>query len=626
MPIRNVHWVDENESRDYPVDEAASRVADDGKRLRTSVIADLSLRWPLTLGDFAFVSAVAVTDALVTVTIQAAPTANAAGDFAPLAVVTVRRPVQVGKPYALVPQAAGVGGWIAFGSGAEDAPYAARFSSPAQSRVTPRAARAYRPPPVESVRAAGSDAALTGVVTLKADPPLVIEKAEREIEGVLRDVILLRLSDDAGVEGFPVPAAAALITGYKTPSNFLAFAGPCAGRPESGTCGTPQPIEFVNAVGPDCDGRITIEFRGCAVLTEVAGAGAGLDCAKPLDDACLPAALPTSAGLLPAADVRPGGTANCCPGATYFDPGFNACVVSCVSVPSASIYDHPPPPSGWSYMRRPSDVYGYDIVCLVRPLEGPCAAPPPPPPPPFVGVSESLVVMPDLPYQNCFTEPGSVDLTVRTGLWGWAEDDSDTILCADQGGSLSVSFSLSEAATGYSVSAVVRRGSYETRTAGSRCVSTWDGDDFATYRRAVTEAKVLQGPTGAKHNAYVVLNRVSAAAPGGETYYAVGFDYDTQEAVVLRFNGTTFVPVAAAAAPGLALEAWYRIVVVVRPADTPGLTRIVFSVTGVSGGPVDATVDVTVNDYAPSTGTIGLGSNRSLTRFAYLQIAEDAGG
>jgi hypothetical protein len=46
----------------------------------------------------------------------------------------------------------------------------------------------------------------------------------------------------------------------------------------------------------------------------------------------------------------------------------------------------------------------------------------------------------------------------------------------------------------------------------------------------------------------------------------------------------------------------------------------------VTGGPVDAVVDVTVNDYTPSVGTIGLGANRSLTRFAYLQIAEDTGG
>jgi hypothetical protein len=81
-------------------------------------------------------------------------------------------------------------------------------------------------------------------------------------------------------------------------------------------------------------------------------------------------------------------------------------------------------------------------------------------------------------------------------------------------------------------------------------VATWDGDDYPTYRKVVTEAKVLQGPGGAKHNAHVVLNNVSSALPGGSTYYAAGFDYDTQEVVVLRFNGVTLFQVAAAAPPG----------------------------------------------------------------------------
>lgn len=359
METTNAHWTNRNEGRPYPVDDAASCRDDAGLELPPDLIADLNLRWPADLGRYAFLGAVAATAGLVTVTIQASDDPDAATGLVPLAVVSAARPVQTGRVYAVQAQAPGVGGWVTFGRGVEGRTYGGRFSTPAQSRLAPRAARAYRRPPVHSLSALGADAALTGVVTLKAEPPLAWAREEREVDGVLRDCAVLRLVDDNGAEGFATPADAALISGFKQESVFSTFAGPCAGRPEAGTCGCPEPVQFVNAVAPDCDGLLTVEFRGCAQVTLVDGCGIALACNVGLIDACVPPAIPNEDGLLP----------------SEADPA---------NVPPVS--------------------------------------PPPPPPPPSAN-SESYSAYAGLPAAACFPDPGDVPLEVEAGLWEWAEDD-----------------------------------------------------------------------------------------------------------------------------------------------------------------------------------------------------------
>jgi hypothetical protein len=294
VSTRNLHWYNINQGIAYPVDDGATCAADDGQRLPPDILVDLNLRWPRGLGWYAFVASVAVTPRLVTVMFQAAVTLDD-DDFRPLAVVSVPRPVLEGRVYALQAQAPGVGGWLVFGAGATDrAPYSGRFSSPRQSRLAPRAARPYADPPVRSVSALGSASVLTGVVSLRASPPLELSREERQIEGVVRDCVVVRLVEQSGIEGV------ARADDANAPSVFREFAGACAGRPESNTCGVPEPIQSVNAVPPDCDGTLTLEFRGCAKVTQIAGGhGAAIDCDLGLADACVPPYLPNSAGLLP---------------------------------------------------------------------------------------------------------------------------------------------------------------------------------------------------------------------------------------------------------------------------------------------------------------------------------------
>lgn len=564
MPIRNLHWYAANAGRAYPVDDAASCDDDAGVRLPSDLVVDLSLRWPRHLGRYAFVAAVANTPALVTLTIQASDDPAAAAGLTPLAVVSARKPVTPGRMVAVRPQAAGVGGWVAFGGGVNGGPaYSGRFSTPAQSRLTARAARAYRAPPVTGMQAGLAAATkLTGVVTLRATEPLALAKEERFLGGALRDCIVVRLVDDAGAEGFPVPAEAADVSGYKAPNVFAQFAGPCAGRPESSTCGCPNPIEFVNAVAPDCTGTITIEFRGCAQVAQVQElCGIALACDLGLTQVCLPLQVPTSEGLLP----------------SEFEP---------VNVPV-------PPP-----------------------------VPPVVPPP---GVSVSLVENPELPYVACFDDDLS-ELGTAAGGWAFTEADSPTPVCPTAYVPVPVSASLSASASVSLSTSLVPQpgGSFESARAGERCVALFDVDTTTVGRKATTEVMLRAGPAGARHNAQLVINyRPHTSLPGQFVYYAAEVDYERQEFRLLRFNGAAFAVVAPAvvSAPGIQLDKWYRIEATVLPGTSPGNVAISARLVSVTDpGVTDVTVAAETGSFQPQSGKFGIGTNRAISRFAYLTI------
>lgn len=567
MPVRNAHWYNANEGRAYPVDDAATCDDDRGRRLPPDLISDLNLRWPTTLGKYAFVTAVANTAALITVTIQAADSPTATAGFTPLAVVSVRKPVQSGRMVALQPQVPGVAGWIVFGSGTDGEPYAGRFSTPAQSRLTPRAARPYRPLPVKSLQARNAADRLTGVVTLKASEPLAVAKEERFLDGALRDVIVVRLVDNEGAEGFPVPTDAADITGYKATSVFQQFAGPCGKRPESNTCGCPSPIEFINAVAPDCNGTITMEFRGCAQVAEVQDIpGIAVACQLGLVDACLAAQIPSSEGLLP----------------SEYDP---------VNVPV------------------PPDI-------------------PPEPLPPTPSVS--YVPNVDLPFVACFVG-GNVELGTAAGSWVWSEASGPTVACPPQttpvyfpvSESLSASASVSVSTSTSMVT--VPDGSIESASAAGRSVALFDVDASTVYRRATTEALLTQGPVGAKRNAQLVINYRPHTSVGGQyVYYAAEVDYDTQTFRLVRFNGTTFQTVAPASvvAPGIQLDKWYRVTAEVLPGVVAGDVAITVRLESVEDATIDVTLAAQVSSYQPTTGKFGVGTNRAISRFSYLKIEE----
>lgn len=565
MAIRNQHWYNANESRAYPLDDTATQLSNDGKRLPSSIIADLNLRWPITLGRYAFISAVTNGTALVTVTIQAADSVDSVTSFTPLAVLTVPKPVTLGRMYAVQGQLAGVGGWVVFGSGCSEANFRGLFSLPSQSLLTVRAARAYAPLPVTSLQTLNAATALTGVVLLKATRPLEIAKEERFILGANRDCIVVRLIDENSSNAFPVPTDASALSEFKPKSLFQQFAGPCAGRPESSTCGCPEPIQFVNAVAPDCDGVLTIELRGCAqVATLPTSDGIAVGCDFSIDEACVPSPIPSSDGMLP----------------SEADP---------IVIPDPPT---PPPPDG-------DDT-----------------------------TSDSLVLDDGLPYIECFLNELSA-LTVVSGRWDFVLDDNPTMMCATEesfpvSASLSRSASLS-----LSTSTVVYPDyAYRAIQLATRNTAIFDVDVSSVYRRATTELKIINQRRGASRNAHLVINyRPHASLPEQYVFFAAEVNYDTQEFRLLRFNGSSFITIADASvtAPGIQLDKWYRVTATCRPFDATSTVLITIHLESITDpGVTDLQLQVNVNNYQPATGKFGVGTNMSNAEFAYLRIDEEA--
>jgi hypothetical protein len=240
------------------------------------------IRFPSTLGDRLFVGSVTVGPGVVTVTIL-----SAVAGYTPVASVSIPRPVDVYRHYTLETLYPGVAGWIVFGSGVDSlALRTYRFSTPLQSLIQLQSARLYTYQPLSSLGKLHVDAGLTGLVRLSAGSDLEIVKEEREIEGVLRDAIVMRLVTDAEQGERNI---------------FEEYAGPCGKRPESRNCGAPEPLEYINNVAPDCCGTITLEFRGCVALSkDIDSCSIVLDCGFGLGEACPTGdRLPDETGRLP---------------------------------------------------------------------------------------------------------------------------------------------------------------------------------------------------------------------------------------------------------------------------------------------------------------------------------------
>ena len=284
MSVRSQNWYDQNQSRSWPFDDSAGLLDAFGKRLPDNLIADLYLKFPRAYGDRAFVSSLTVGTRIVTATFL-----GTGAGFFPLASISLAKPVEVGVHYSLESLVPGVGGWIVFGNGIDNEEIQTfRFVDALQSVLLAQTARKYDRLPVQSLGKVFTDPVLTGLVRLQGGNDIETRKEEREIDGVTRDVAVIRLKDK--------------LTGGDGARNLLElYAGDCGKRPESRNCGDPEPIEFINTVAPDCCGNIFIEFRGCAEIESIEGeCGVVIDCGFGLGAACVTQdRLPDEHGRLP---------------------------------------------------------------------------------------------------------------------------------------------------------------------------------------------------------------------------------------------------------------------------------------------------------------------------------------
>jgi len=568
MGIRNVHWSNQNELIGYPLDDAASRTDDAGQLLPSSILQDLRVRWPAALGRFAFVSAVTVTSRIVTVLLSVTDSLTSDGQSAKLiaGLSLDRRGLEQGRTYPLEAFVPGAGGYIAIGS-IEEITFFGKFRTPQQSLLSLRAARAYRPSPVSAVRLLGAETGLTGLVDLTATAPLQLVKASRTINGTVYDnVIVLKL----------VQPAAAVQGAVATQSIFATFGGKCSERVNAKSCGDPAPILSVNGVTPDCDGVITLDFRGCAVAGKVVPVcGLVIDCDAGLSNTCQADALPRlSDGKLP----------------------------SELETPSA--------------LRLGADIY---------------AGPVPADAEYDYGISESFTTSLSLPYCETFDSSTAVGFSpVGDSLFGFAADDSpaedsccsgppvpDTPCCQDVDGQPN-SEQVFEIDCSYGT--VAREA--QTRTN----ISVFVADIQSHFRKYTTDLKVEPGYPGSRQNGGIVINYRWNETYKIYEFWLVLLNVEAGSFGIYFFNGVSLVLQSPSVIiPELRANDWYRLIVTVLLGEGNN-TKITATLRGIYDPGVEATLTTSVRNalFMPDQGQVGLYASRSRTLFSFFRIEEVA--
>lgn len=586
MPIRNNHWYNLNEQRYYPLDDTASARSDNGDLLPNSLLADMRLCWPTEYGRYAFISAAAITPNLITVLIEVANTLdNNPSTSVLIAGITLPKEELInGRTYALTSFKSKVGGFIVFGADL-DQNYSGRFSSPSQSLLTPRAARAIRLPPVPTIKVENNAVALSGLVKLTAISPLQLVKETRVINGVeYHNVVVFRLKEETQNVGINTA----------TNSVFSIFSGLCGKRTGAKTCSDPQPIQFINGVAPDCDGVLTLDFQGCAVVgRNIKDGGVIVDCSLGLSASCAPAYLPTlSTGKLPSESPR---------------------------------------------------------VIITPPK------PPTPPVVPDVSISEVIRTVLTLPYCDTFDEMMAVGFhPMGDSLFDFISEDSpsendccvgaltnhgcDMSVSVSSSIDYAVSYSLSNSlsnSVSYSVATVpiIRQieiaSSYATINLNAQArtnISIWTMDVQSLYRKYTTDVKITSGQLGSKKNAGIVIN-YRQVLPSVVNYLVAILDIDNSTFGIYFFNGLILAPLVTAGVPNVKVNDWYRISFAVIPDN---ITRTSVQLSAILTGVTDPTIStilstsISANLWQTDAGNAGVYARRSRSYFSFWRVEEVA--
>lgn len=248
MAVRNQNWYDLQAARRYPLDERSTGLDDNGQVIRDNILVDCHIRFPTTLGAYLYVQGITVAPALVSIVFGVANALEDAGG-ATIAAVTLPRTAPQNVNHEITPLRPGVAGWVVLGPGLAEE-FVGRYTAPLQTVISQRCARPYRPLPIPTMGKLGLAANLEGIVNITAAAPVSARHEKLTINSTLVDAIVLRLDGE--------------LQGTNNPLQF--FLGPCAERPESGTCPRP-PIETINGMSPDCNGNITFVIDGFDALS-----------------------------------------------------------------------------------------------------------------------------------------------------------------------------------------------------------------------------------------------------------------------------------------------------------------------------------------------------------------------
>lgn len=298
-------WYACNSARKYPIDDAASAVDDAGLRLPDGLIVDVSLSVPLPWGTRIGIVGVSVQPTGVSVVFGVVADPRTPGNVAVQLVGSAAIYGTAKKSFvtaSIVPLMAGVGGSVVFGPRASSGVPGSWAFSNSNAALLPRCVRLPQRNDT-SIKVAYGSSSPVGAVSLVAGPDISITKESR----ILPNSVV------------PQPAVVVRLAQAAVGRNvFDAYKGPCGGRPESNTCDRP-PIETINAITPDCNGVIRLNFEWPLRARPFAGGGGFVvDYGYGLKEVCGAPNLPTKDGVLPTT-YEDG-----CPPLGSIDPDSNA--------------------------------------------------------------------------------------------------------------------------------------------------------------------------------------------------------------------------------------------------------------------------------------------------------------
>lgn len=222
-------WLNENESRAYPLRETASKEAISGGLLPDDLIVDLGLLVPPEHENL-YLTSVRISAQSYIIALASPLSGLFIGTFRTEDIVAY-------TAYPLTPMISDIAGWISFGNHRPTGIKDYRFTGTADAGIETRALRMVDALPVNRfVKFGGSPEHFADkITTFQGAGGLVFELDPADVTG---KTILVRLDSE----------------------HKFNFVGPCNNWADRDVCGVP-PMQSFNGVCPDEDGRITLRFE-----------------------------------------------------------------------------------------------------------------------------------------------------------------------------------------------------------------------------------------------------------------------------------------------------------------------------------------------------------------------------
>jgi len=231
--VYNANWLASNLIRKYPLDSLSSCIDDEGNKLPDDIITDIQIAYPEDLGDYCYVSAVTVTDNLISVLLAVGST--------PVAALCINKQTnRYGLYYTLDSLYDGVCGVMTLGLDVNYKHGSWRFSDPSAARVLPSCCSPYKRPTVLSLSRPDDSTPLSGNVLLTAGNDIKLDVENLVIDG--KDTKAIFIGLDLSVD--PVKM-------------LQAYINACDKTVEMNTCSRVS-VESIAGAVPNCKGEVII--------------------------------------------------------------------------------------------------------------------------------------------------------------------------------------------------------------------------------------------------------------------------------------------------------------------------------------------------------------------------------